>query len=205
MSSLPKHIINGCLGQRHADSHFPSVEVQRQDSAEPFRSLDTCSSEMVARQVKKNPRRMRDGVFLLRWVKSKALFNILCSAQWATDGDQHHSGMRGQSQYICHLSQLWRWPIALQQLQNIYSTHMEGTIYLISSILADFNCRNPPSKSSVRSCHCHLPGSDVCQRSSGAKSAKPASPVSVSHRSLVFAKDHLKAMAVVFGEACLHR
>ena len=45
---------------------------------------------------------------------------------------------------------------------------------------------------SLHSCHCHLLGSDICQRCSKAKSVKLGSPVSVFHCSVVFAKDHLK-------------
>jgi len=53
-----------------------------------------------------------------------------------------------------------------------------------------------------RSCHCHLLSSDVCQRCSEARSSKLGPPVSVFNWSLVFAKDHLKAMAIIIGEAC---
>lgn len=55
--------------------------------------------------------------------------------------------------------------------------------------LQELKCKSSILSPTVHSCHCHLPPSDVCQRSSKAERAKLGSPVSVCHWPAVFASD----------------
>lgn len=81
--------------------------------------------------------------------------------------------------------------------------------YPISSNLGDSNCscrnsqpfENPLDSDTLCTAAIVTYLSLIYQRCSKAKTAKLGSPVSVIHCSVVFAKDHRKLMAIIFGRA----
>lgn len=87
------------------------------------------------------------------------------------------------------------------QLQPVYYWLDQFELERLELYLQKFTtlCKSSVLRDTLRSCHCHLLCSDICQRFSKARSAKLGSPVSVVHCSVVFAKDYLKLMAIIFG------